>query len=70
MLRDELHDELGDILAGLRLAEAKVKDFLAGLRYVWEQEQATSFNTTEGLKTRCQPPPPANTLSRYLRLAA
>lgn len=52
ILRDELHDELGDILAGLRLAEAKVKDFLAGLRYVWEQEQATSFNTTEGLKTR------------------
>ena len=52
ILRDTLHDELGDILAGLRLAEAKVKDFLAGLRHVWEQEQATSFNTTEGLKTR------------------
>lgn len=52
MLRDELHGELADILAGLRLAEAKVKDFLAGLRHVWEQEQATSFNTTEGLKTR------------------
>lgn len=52
MLRDELHGELADILAGLRLAEDKVKDFLAGLRHVWEQEQATSFNTTEGLKTR------------------
>lgn len=52
MLRDELHGELADILSGLRLAEAKVKDFLAGLRHVWEQEQATSFNTTEGLKTR------------------
>lgn len=52
ILRDELHDELGDILAGLRLAEAKVKDFLSGLRHVWEQEQATSFNTTEGLKSR------------------
>jgi site-specific DNA recombinase len=52
ILRDDLHDELGDILAGLRLAEAKVKDFLAGLRHVWEQEQATSFNTTEGLKSR------------------
>lgn len=36
MLRDELHGELGDILAGLRLAEAKVKDFLSGLRHVWE----------------------------------
>lgn len=52
MLRDELHEELGDILAGLRLAEDKVKDFLSGLRHVWEQEQATSFNTTEGLKNR------------------
>ena len=52
MLRDELHGELADILAGLRLAEDKVKDFLAGLRHVWEQEQAISFNTTEGLKSR------------------
>jgi len=52
ILKDELHTELSDILAGLRLTEAKVKDFLAGLRSVWEQEQATSFNTTEGLKAR------------------
>lgn len=52
MLRDELHGELGDILAGLRLAEAKVKDFLSGLRHVWEQEQATSFNSAAALKNR------------------
>lgn len=52
MLRDELHGELNDILSSLRLAEDKVKDFLAGLRQVWEQEQATSFNTTEALKSR------------------
>lgn len=52
MLRDELHGELNDILSGLRLAEDKVKDFLAGLRHVWEQEQATSFNTAQALKTR------------------
>lgn len=52
ILRDELHDELGDILSSLRLAEDKVKDFLTGLRHVWEQEQATSFNTTEALKNR------------------
>ena len=52
MLRDDLHGELGDILSGLRLAEDKVKDFLAGLRHVWEQEQATSFNTAGVLKKR------------------
>ena len=52
MLRDELHGELGNILSSLRLAEDKVKDFLAGLRHFWQQEQATSFNTTEGLKNR------------------
>ncbi len=52
ILRDELHSELGDIFANLRLAEAKVKDFLSGLRHAWEQEQATSYNTTEGLKNR------------------
>lgn len=52
MLRDDLHGELNGILSSLRLAEDKVKDFLAGLRQVWEQEQATSFNTTEALKSR------------------
>ena len=52
MLRDDLHGELGDILSGLRLAEDKVKDFLSGLRHVWEQEQTTSFNTIEALKKR------------------
>lgn len=52
MLRDELHSELGDILSSLRLAEDKVKDFLAELRHVWEQERASSFSTTETLKNR------------------
>ena len=52
MLRDELHGELGDILSSLKLAEDKVKDFLAGLRHVWEQEQALSFNQIETLKKR------------------
>lgn len=52
ILREELHGELSNILSSLRLAENKVKDFLAGLRHVWEQEQATLFNTAEGLKNR------------------
>ena len=52
MLRDDLHGQLGDILSGLRLAEHKVKDFLAGLRHVWEQEQSLSFNKTKSLESR------------------
>ena len=52
MLRDELHGELSGILSGLRLAEDKVKDFLSGLRHVWEQEQALSFNSVETLNSR------------------
>ena len=52
ILRDELHNKLSEILSSLRLAEDKVKDFLAGLRHVWEQEQALSFNQIETLKKR------------------
>lgn len=51
-LRDELHGQLGDIFSSLKLADDKVKDFLAGLRHVWEQEQALSFSTIETLKKR------------------
>lgn len=52
ILRDELHSKLSDSLLDLQLAQARVKDFIAALRHVWEQEQALSYNTSESLKTR------------------
>lgn len=52
ILKDELHQQLSDTLLDLQLAQAKIKDFIAALRQVWEQEQALSFNTSESLKGR------------------
>ena len=52
ILREELHNQLSDTLLDLQLAQAKVKDFIAALRQVWEQEQAVSYNTSEGLRKR------------------
>ena len=52
--QEEVHGLLSDVFASLRLAEDKVKDFLAGLRQVWEQEQATSFNQAKTLQTRLE----------------
>lgn len=52
MLRADLHEQLSDTLLDLKLSETRIKDFLAALRQVWEQEQALSYNTSESLHTR------------------
>ncbi len=52
MLREDLHKQLSDTLLDLKLSETRIKDFLAALRQVWEQEQALSYNTAESLKNR------------------
>lgn len=52
MLRADLHEQLSDTLLDLKLSETRIKDFLAALRQVWQQEQALSYNTAESLKNR------------------
>ena len=52
MLREDLHGQLSDTLFDLKLSEKRIKDFLAALRQVWDQEQSLSYNTAESLKNR------------------
>ena len=52
ILQSELHNELSDTLLNLEPTEAKIEDFIAGLRHVWEQEQSQSYSRVETLKQR------------------
>lgn len=52
--QSDLHGQLNEVFSSLRLAEDKVKDFLRGLRQVWEQDQALSFSKANTLRSRLE----------------